>query len=253
MLRSFALHDVPVNHIAELERWYYRDHSPEIIRRYGPWMARFECYLPVAAPADAQLYGLHNWRMTEGWWRELPQAGTEDDLCFTPPHVWARVAAAFVRPQPTEHFLACDWLPLEKACIRWLMLIRYPDGVPKDEGEDWFLRVHAPEVAAQPGLARFMSYQALQDIGHVPGRWRPDTAPPAGNIKPEWDRVLELWNETFDDWREGVAAATDHCTRPEWATQPQYPFLRHYEELASTFILERPNDDFLRDSRGYVP
>jgi hypothetical protein len=253
MLRSFALHDVPVNHIAELERWYYRDHSPEIIRRYGPWMARFECYLPVAAPADAQLYGLHNWRMTEGWWRELPQAGTEDDLCFTPPHVWARVAAAFVRPQPTEHFLACDWLPLEKACIRWLMLIRYPDGVPKDEGEDWFLRVHAPEVAAQPGLARFMSYQALQDIGHVPGRWRPDTAPPAGNIKPEWDRVLELWYETFDDWREGVAAATDHCTRPEWATQPQYPFLRPYEELASTFILERPNDDFLRDSRGYVP
>jgi hypothetical protein len=207
----------------------------------------------VAAPADAQLYGLHNWRMTEGWWRELPQAGTEDDLCFTPPHVWARVAAAFVRPQPTEHFLACDWLPLEKACIRWLMLIRYPDGVPKDEGEDWFLRVHAPEVAAQPGLARFMSYQALQDIGHVPGRWRPDTAPPAGNIKPEWDRVLELWYETFDDWREGVAAATDHCTRPEWATQPQYPFLRPYEELASTFILERPNDDFLRDSRGYVP
>jgi hypothetical protein len=204
-------------------------------------MARFECYLPVAAPADAQLYGLHNWRMTEGWWRELPQAGTEDDLCFTPPHVWARVAAAFVRPQPTEHFLACDWLPLEKACIRWLMLIRYPDGVPKDEGEDWFLRVHAPEVAAQPGLARFMSYQALQDIGHVPGRWRPDTAPPAGNIKPEWDRVLELWYETFDDWREGVAAATDHCTRPEWATQPQHLHPRAAERrLPARFSRIRP-------------
>ena len=41
MLRSFALHDVPVNHIAELERWYYRDHAPEIVRRYGPWLARF--------------------------------------------------------------------------------------------------------------------------------------------------------------------------------------------------------------------
>ena len=29
--------------------------------------------------------------------------------------------------------------------------------------------------------------------------------------------------------------------------------MRPYEELASTFILERPNDDFLRDLRGYVP
>ena len=50
MLRSFALHDIPVNHIAALERWYYRDHAPEIVRRYGPWLARFECYLPVPAP-----------------------------------------------------------------------------------------------------------------------------------------------------------------------------------------------------------
>jgi hypothetical protein len=176
-----------MDHIATLERWYYRDHAPEIVRRYGPWLARFECYLPVAVPEDARLYGFHNWRMTEGWWRELPEAGTENDLCFTPPPVWARVAPVFVRPQPTEHFVACDWLPLEKACIRWLVLLRYPDGVPKKEGEDWFLRVHAPQVAALPGLVRFMSYKAIQDVGHVPGRWRPDTAPPAGNVRPHWD------------------------------------------------------------------
>jgi hypothetical protein len=253
MLRSFALHDIPVNHIAALERWYYRDHAPEIVRRYGPWLARFECYLPVPVPDDARVYGFHNWRMTEGWWRELPEAGTENDLCFTPPAVSARVAAAFVKPQPTEHFVACNWLPLEKSCIRWLVLLRYPDGVEAEEGERWFLRVHAPELAEQPGLVRFMSYKVIQDVGNVPGRWRPDTAPPPGYIKARWDRVLELWYETFADWRQGVEAATARCTGPGWATQPQYPFLRAYEELASTFILERPNDDFLRDLRGYVP
>ncbi len=253
MLRSFALHDIPVNHIAALERWYYRDHAPEIVRRYGPWLARFECYLPVQPPANVRAYGFHNWRMTEGWWRELPEAGTENDLCFTPPKVWARVAPVFVRPQPTEHFVACDWLPLEKACIRWLLLLRYPDGVSQDEGEEWFLQVHAPELAAQPGLVRFVSYKAIHEVGHVPGRWRLDTEPPTGNVQPRWDRVLELWFETFDDWQRFVDAAADSCSRPEWATEPGYPFVRPYEELASTFLLERPNDDFLRDLRGYVP
>jgi hypothetical protein len=30
MLRTFALHDIPSSHIAAMERWYYRDHAPEI-------------------------------------------------------------------------------------------------------------------------------------------------------------------------------------------------------------------------------
>ena len=72
MIRTFALHDVPVTNIAAMERWYYRDHAPEIVRRYGPWMARFECYIPVPAPADACTYGFYNWRLTEGWWRDFP-------------------------------------------------------------------------------------------------------------------------------------------------------------------------------------
>jgi hypothetical protein len=253
MLRSFALHDIPVNDIAAMERWYYRDHAPEIVRRYGPWLARFECYLPVPAPADAQAYGFHNWRMTEGWWRELPNRGTENDICFTPPKVWPRVAAAFVPPQPTEHFVRADFLPLEKVCLRWLMLLRYPEGVSQEEGERWFLHVHAPEVASQPGLVRFFSFQVAQEVGNVPGRWRPDTLPPEGGVRTQWDRVVELWYETFDDWRRDVIAAPPAYTRPQWATQSAYPFVRPFEELASTFILERPNDDFLRDLRGYVP
>ena len=132
-------------------------------------------------------------------------------------------------------------------------LLRYPDGVSGEEGEDWFLRVHAPEVASQPGLVRFFSHKVLQNIGSVPGRWRPDTMAPESTVKTRWDRAMELWYETFEDWRRAVVGRTLAYTRPAWATQDAYPFLRPYEELASTFILERPNDDFLRDLRGYVP
>lgn len=40
-----------------MERWYHRDHSAEIARRYGPWLARHESYLPVDAPVDARECG----------------------------------------------------------------------------------------------------------------------------------------------------------------------------------------------------
>jgi hypothetical protein len=239
--------------VAAMERWYHRDHAPEIVRRYGPWLSRFECYLPVHAPADAQAYGFYNWRMTEGWWRELPQAGSETDLCFTPPPVWPRVAACFVPPQPTDSFVVGDFLPLEKVGLRWLVLFRYPKGVSRDEGEEWFLRVHAPEVAQQPGLLRFFSYRVVREAGSVPGRWRPDTLPSPAQIQTSWDRVIELWYETFDDWRESVTAATAACSKPGWRTQDKYPFVEPFTDFVSTFILERPNDDFLRDLRAYVP
>lgn len=253
MLRSFALHDIPIDHIASMERWYHRDHAPEIVRRYGPWLTRFECYLPVHAPVDAQAYGFFNWRMTEGWWRELPEAGCDADPYFTPPMVWPRVAACFVTPQPTEDFVAAGYLPLEKVALRWLVLLRYPRDVSFDEGEEWFLRVHAPEAAGLPGLLRFFSWKVLGDVGGVPGRWRPDTAPPAGQAQTSWDRAFELWFESFADWRRWVAAASAECTKPAWRTRDDYPFVAPFEDFAGTFILERPNDDFLRDMRGYVP
>lgn len=253
MIRSFALHDIPMDHVAGMERWYYRDHAPEIVRRYGPWLSRFECYLPVNTPADALPYGFYNWRMTEGWWRELPGANSEGDPCFTPPPIWARVAACFVPPQPTDIYMVDDFLPLEKACLRWLVLLRYPEGVARKTADEWFRLVHAPEIARQPGLARFVSYRVVREVGHVPGRWRPDTLPPDDRVQTSWDRVLELWFETFEDWRGWVKACDENCTRPDWRTRDDYPFVEPFTDLVSTFILERPSDDFLRDSRGYVP
>lgn len=252
MIRSLALHDIPIDSIAAMERWYHRDHAPEIVRRYGPWLSRFECYLPVHAPADAQSYGFYNWRMTEGWWREVPEAG-EGDPYFTPPPVQAKVAACFVPPQPTDVFRAGELLPLEKAPLRWLVLFRYPEGVSRDEGDEWFVGTHGPELAVQPGLMRLVGYRVVQDVRKVPGRWHPDDLPRPGEVRTSWDWVVELWYETFDDWRRWLKASEACCTRPGWSTQSECPFLAPGEGFVSTFILERPNDDFLRDLRAYVP
>jgi hypothetical protein len=37
MINSIVVHDIPLDVYPAMERWYYRDHSPESCRRYGPW------------------------------------------------------------------------------------------------------------------------------------------------------------------------------------------------------------------------
>jgi hypothetical protein len=37
MIRSIVVHDIPMSRIAAMERWYYKDHAPEIVRRDEFW------------------------------------------------------------------------------------------------------------------------------------------------------------------------------------------------------------------------
>jgi hypothetical protein len=137
MIKSIVVHDIPISHVAGMERWYYKDHAPEINRRFGPWLTRHESYLPVDAPVDARAFGFYNWRVTEGWWREIPETGPKGNLSFTAPPVWPKVATCFVPAQPTEDFTGGEFQPREKNVLRWYILFRYPDGVSTREGEPY--------------------------------------------------------------------------------------------------------------------
>ena len=35
MIKSIVMHDIPISHVAAMERWYFREHAPEINRRFG--------------------------------------------------------------------------------------------------------------------------------------------------------------------------------------------------------------------------
>ena len=260
MLKTIVLMDLPVDNIASMERWYYRDHSSEIARRYGPWLQRHESYVAINAPEDARQYGFYNWRLTECYWRELPEPGPKGALCYTPPPVWNPVATCAVPAQPTEDFLGWDRFPSDGAYIRWVMMFRYPLGVRLEDGEDWYLNVHAPEIMKQPGLRRFISYKVLKPPVALPGMWHPEHSPPDNMMMVQWDRVTELWYDSFSAWRKAVIESPPQYTLPEWATDPFYPntidyfpFFKPGVDLVSTFLLERPADEFLRDIRHYVP
>jgi hypothetical protein len=63
--------------------------------------------------------------------------------------------------------------------------------------------------------------------------------------------MSEIWYETFDDRRQSVFGAPPKYTPPPWAKYKKYHFLEPFKDFVSNYTLERPNDDFLRDARGY--
>jgi len=253
MIKSIVVHDIPLDAYPAMERWYHRDHSAEIARRYGPWLERHESYLPVPVPAPAGAYGVFDWRVTECWWRELPMTGAHGALSYTPPPVWPLVATCFVPAQPTHDFAGGDRLPASGPCLRWYVLFRYPLGVTAEHGAEWFVKTHAPEVARQPGLRRFFAYEVIKEPLRLPGEWAPGQAPPPETILHDWDWLYELWYDDASSWRRAVVDEPPAYTRPPWATRDTYPFVEPGREFVSSFLLERPTDEFLRDLRGYLP
>ena len=251
MIRSIVMHDISINDIAAMERYYCEDHGPELARRYGPWLARLESFMPVPAPADAREYGFYNWRVTDGWWRELPERGPKGTFAFTMMPAPHKVAYCFIPAQPTEDFKGYEFQPHEKNVLRWFIIMKYPEGVSQEEGEDWFLNIHAKEVMDQSGLYRFFSYRAIKDPTPLPGTWPPGPRSTHVIGGGNWDRVCELWYENFNDWRKSVIESPPDYTNPQWSNYKKYPFMEPSVDFISTFLLERPANDFLRDARGY--
>ncbi len=250
MIRSIVLHQIPMTHIAAMEKWYWRDHAPEIVRRYGPWMARHESWLPVDAPADARALGWFNWRLTDGWWREMPLAGPRGAMAFTLPPHWPTVATCFIAAQPDHDWKGAEIQPHEKSVLRWVQLWRYPEGVSRAAGDAWLTGSLVPELCRNPAVFRAFSHAAVTPGGGLPGVWPPDSlAPMKATLQTGYDRVVEIWTESFDDWR---AALQMPLTPPPWATRGDFPFVAPGQDFVCSFVLERPNDEFLRDARGTV-
>ncbi len=252
-----SMNDLPL-----MERWLLKDHVPETISMNGPILDRYTSYRAVPAPEGAETLGYYNWRMTEHFWREAPfdpKAPLDQRTGFS--EVWpdgytdilglpkgeARSGKwggtptglhppifIFVTRKPTEDFHGAGLKMSEGTVLRWVTAIKYPEGVSREEGDDWYINVHAPEVCKQPGLKRFFSFRQTG----------PATTP--------FVRVSELWYENADAWANAVLRNPPEYTRPAWANHHRFPYLEPYTDFVSTFILEAPSNDFLRDWRGYV-
>ncbi len=259
VIRSYLLVNLTsLNYLPMMERWLYRDKAMETISQLGPLLYRYVTYRSLPPPEGALEYGYYNWRMIENWWHESPfWKGLDHGSAlgeYWPPHYneavglppggegknseWKSPApvCVFVPARPTEDFKGAGLNMADGSVVRWITVMRYPEGVSREEGDDWYINVHAKEVCQQPELKRFFSFHAVT---------------PSSSVGP-WVRVSELWYEHHDAWRKSVLISPPKYTKPQWAAYDKYPFLRPKIDFVSTFLLERPECDFLREYRGYM-
>lgn len=224
--------------IVEMDRYYITYHGPEVVRAAGPWMSRYQLWRPYSPPDEAvEYFGAVRGRYAELWFTEEnyadrpPLSGTTDAPWLGKENAReSKQTVVMVPANPTETFYDADPHPVKTSIVRWVTIIRYPDGVSVEDGEKWFLELHSKEAVKQPGLLKFVSYRVADfhdgGIQEVRGR--------------TWERVCEYWYTDFDAWRKAILESPPEYTTPSWGGK--YPFV----EMTSTFIPYSHDVDFLK-------
>lgn len=253
MAKMLIVHHLPdCNDLPALERWFWKYHCPEVLQQ-APWMSRYVMYRAVSAPPGAEAYGYYNYRVHENWvYSSQERRGSNGCLSMTPQPAPMQVIVAHIPAEPTDDFLGADMRYGEKTILRWVTVFRYPEEISPEEGDEWYLNVHVPQVMKQPGLIRFFSHKAIHS------NQQRSPLPHSTKLKPfftdsgplffkRWHRVSELWYEDSKGWFESIIKSPPCYTKPAWAKQEKYPFLVPGNEFISTFLLERPDQDMLRN------
>ncbi len=243
MIKTIIIHHLL--HMSDLpaaERWFYRYHIPEVLRNQPLSYVSFRAVPP---PPGAEAFGYYNYKVHEN----LNRGEGEKPLgllTMTKEVVPLKVIMVNVPATPTEDFLGRETSFAEKTILRWLVAIRYPAAVSVEEADDWYVNVHAKEVARQPGLTRFFSYKVIKPP-EVMDKVVPAFMHPESVVSSDWHRISEMWYENANDWVDSVLSHPPKYSKPGWATLDGYLFLEPQTNFASTFLLERPSDDWLRE------
>jgi hypothetical protein len=224
----------PAVSMVEADRYYFRFHANEVVRFVGPWLCRYETYRASNAPKEADRFGCLRGRLSELWYRsvgEFREADPENRPYTAPgtPGGWAdllgKAAVIIVPARPTEDFLGKEPLPEQVPILRWLRILKYPEGVSVKDGEKWYLETFSQDAKRQQGLLKYVSHRVLDDLP----------------IQTPWCRVEEMWYQDFDAWRRAVVESPPGYTAPPWGKEE--PFV----DMVSTFVGYKPDVDFIKD------
>jgi len=93
--------------------------------------------------------------------------------------------------------------------LRWMFLVRYPEGVSIEEGEEWYFAHHVKDARAMEGLRRYRT-------------WALQPAPTGGagrsqEVLNRWVRMSELAFDDFEAWQHAVVDNLPPMTPAPWA------------------------------------
>ena len=242
MIKTLIFHHLlDLNDLPAAERWFYRYHVPEVMRGRP---VSYLSYRVVPSPPGAEHYGCFNYKIHEF----VSPGGGPAPLArtaMTREVVPLKTIMVNVLAAPTEDFMGGELSHDERTILRWVTVFKYPANVSVEEGERWYLDVHAPEVMQQPGLTRFFSSRVLpMEVPVKQGR--ASFLHPDSEVWSGWHRVTELWYENSNGWVESILDSPPAYSSPPWIAHNTYPFFEPGVDFVGGFILERPSDDWLR-------
>jgi hypothetical protein len=264
-MRSFILNCVrDDSDLPAAYRWLYKHHVADSMSQFAPYVTKYASYRALPTPPDGGNFGTYNWIMTEHYWlfNPFPAVGsTSRGLAFAeywpdnfleitnqPPAKELRnpqwqgskegyhpIVFAFVPVFWENDFKGCQRTIEDGPNFRWLVAFKYPDGISKEEGDEWFLNQLAPQLTELPELNRFVSSKVLD----------------APRCSP-FHRVAELWFDNSRAWHKAIVGNQHKFVKPSWAKYSQFPYLEPYADFTGIFLLDRPESDHLQQFRGYV-
>ena len=267
MIKNIVMMDLPIDDIAAdgavvLPRHTRRRSS----RRYGPWLQRHESYVALDAPAGRapvrllQLarHGDVLARDAGGRGRRAPTAsprrpsGTPSPPAACPAQPdrgLLRLGRVRHRTAPASAGTCCS---------------ATPSGCASRTARTGIVNVHAPGGVQAAGAALASSASSAEQAARFRCRACGTRTPrrPQDMTLVQWDRVVELWYAELQPPGARRSSRSRRRTRrpsgPPIAfypgrPRPQFPFFKPGVDFVSTFLLERPADEFLRDTRYYLP
>jgi hypothetical protein len=112
--------------------------------------------------------------------------------------------------------------------IRAVYLVQYPEGVPAEEVERFFLDIHMREQRRVPGLRRYVSYRNL-----VP----PDDPLMSGE---RYERLIELWFDDIEAYRRYRAEMPNFTKAPYGDPTTQTKGSLTFGKMAGIMVAEVP-------------
>lgn len=259
MIRQlFILNLRSLSALPRAERWYWRVHSPQAVRKLGPWLTRYESYQSVPLPDGAEQFGAYNYRLSELWFRQIETLPGPDDLIWYPEHAEDRgitpnttrpinggaYDAALDRPPvqvvvpaiPEVDLLGVRVKPDERPIFRWVRVVRFTGHRSIEEAHDWYLTTYLPHLIDAGGAYKCFSSAVIQPTETLEAY--------SSSIDAVHHRVDELWYEDADAWHSAMVAGNQIPPVAPW-TESNPGF-----DVVSMFLLERP-DWILSDHRPF--
>lgn len=118
---------------------------------------------------------------------------------------------------------------------RWQIVISYPEGVSRDEGDKWFREELIPAFVESTYTTRILSSNIMKEVNDC-----------------SFDRLAEIWFASPSDWKACIAEVAEKVKKPSWAETEDFPYLRKSYGISSIFLSDYARSDNFSQYHGYI-